>query len=250
MWSLLGGLAGSAVIGAVLLAGGCGGPKNFTNENDRLRSEAIARESRIGELEAANAELRAKVFEADRRSDAPMPESVREALPRVGKLEILEPLQDVSREGERLGRVRVRVRPVDGRGRFVQMVGAMTVELIAFPPMGWREDASASAGVRGDGFDPDRRLSREAMEEERRLFERPPIGFGASRLGEVTLDASALREAYRQGLGSPAYWVDFEGVFGDLSERDFLVRVRFEDAVTGQVHRVERAWSPGRRAGE
>ncbi len=257
VWLLLG--AGSGLVAAVLLASGCG-PKNFTNENDRLRAQAIARETRIAELESRVAELRAKVIEADRRSDAPMPESVREALPRVGKVEILEPLRDLSRDGERLGRVRVRVRPIDGRGRFVQMVGSMTVELIAFPAMGLGEGGSASdapvdtlahaaaqaAASPGLGIDPDRRLSPEEAGEERRLFERPPMGFGASLVGSVTLDASALREAYRQGLGSPAYWVEFDGVFGELDGREFLVRLRFEDAVTGKVHRAQRAWSPGR----
>lgn len=263
VWLLLGVGAGSGLVAAVLLASGCG-PKNFTNENDRLRAEAIAREMRIAELESRVAELRAKVIEADRRSDAPMPESVREALPRVGKVEILEPLRDLSRDGERLGRVRVRVRPIDGRGRFVQMVGSMTVELIAFPAMGLSEGGSASdapadnmvhasahaavhaSGSQGFAIDPDRRLSPEEASEERRLFERPPMGFGASLVGSVTLDASALREAYRQGLGSPAYWVEFDGIFGELDGREFLVRLRFEDAVTGKVHRAQRAWSPGR----
>jgi|GEM_PF-666300 len=222
------GALGVLVFAALLLVA-CGGPKNFTNENDRLRREVLSLESRISSLESGNAELRARLAEAERRGEAPMPESVREALPRAGRLELLEPLRDLSVDGRDTGRVRVRVRPIDGRGRFVQVAGSLTVEVIVLPPL----LAGANGAARAEADHAPIPMSED------RLFREPPIGIGARRLAHVTLTPAELREAYRAGLSAPSYWVDIPGVFGTP---ELLVRVRLEDAVTGVTHTAERLW--------
>ncbi|MEM9084026.1 MAG: hypothetical protein AAGB34_10565 [Planctomycetota bacterium] len=98
---------------------------NFENENDRLRSELLTAEGRIGELEGELSELRSqfKIVSHAGEGGSLTAEEI-EATPRVVGLEIsrFSKIED--------GVATIWIVPRDGRGRFVQMVGELTVSMI------------------------------------------------------------------------------------------------------------------------
>lgn len=115
---------------AALAAAGCGSSDRIAKANDALRLEREAQSERIRTLESDLAETRAKLTEANARLDAPVPQDVLEALPRVASIAIgrLSLIED--------GRIVVFVSPSDGRGRFVQAVGTLEVRAVEISGVG------------------------------------------------------------------------------------------------------------------
>lgn len=120
----------AAGLAASLLIGGCtiGGSSTVSAQNDELRRKVAEQQRQIESLAAARDELGAKL-EAKVRDLGADPEAVA-ATPAVSLLEVdslstLLPLEVTSP----ISGVRVHVRTLDGRQRFTQAVGTMTVEL-------------------------------------------------------------------------------------------------------------------------
>ncbi|MEO0630730.1 MAG: hypothetical protein AAFY46_08370, partial [Planctomycetota bacterium] len=112
-----------ALLFSVLI--GCSSGARIAAANDELRSERETQRERIDALEAENAELKAKLAEANARSESPLPEDVIDALPRVAGIELTR----FSSIGD--GEVTWAIKPTDGRGRFVQVVGTLELRAVA-----------------------------------------------------------------------------------------------------------------------
>ena len=122
----------AAGIAAALVTSGCG-PRRFANENDVLRArvleletEAAALEKRIVELEA---ELAARTSPPD-----PATTEIAANTPHVAAITIdrLSHVRDDDRDGTPDTLI-VYVRPVDGRERFVQFVGRLSLHAALLP---------------------------------------------------------------------------------------------------------------------
>jgi len=197
----------NAVIAAALAAGvavlvSCraGGGASVERVNDQLRRKALELEDRVAVLQGENAELAAKLVESERARSGALPKDVLEAIPRcvgvtIGGLSGLQPAKHGSP-----AMVIVDVEPTDAHGRFVQIVGTLTVEARALPAVG--------SGVP----------------------EGAPI--------TAVLTPAQVREAYRAGVMGPRYTVELPA--GEMARRgDLIMRISFSDALTGRVLTAE-----------
>ncbi len=112
-----------------------GSYKKVSEENDRLRA-------RLMELEDENRELAGRAAELDGQlqrltRDLPIPQEVRDATPHVTDISIasVSHATDTDDDG-RPDTLTVYVEPTDGRGRFVQMVGELSVHAATLPADG------------------------------------------------------------------------------------------------------------------
>jgi hypothetical protein len=189
---------------------GCnvGGTSTSRAENDRLRREALELRRDLERAEGEKAELRVKLAESQRSRTAAMDPAVLEAMPRITRIEfgILSGIDDATRS-PRL--VRFDLTPLDGRARFTQAVGTLTVEASVLPELtpGSTPQASPESG--------------------------PLPGL---MLGRKTLSPGELREAYRSGLTSPSYVVEIEPGQPVPETGELVLRVSFSDALTDQTH--------------
>ena len=183
--------------GVAMLCAGCSsGPKNFENENDALRRRVVELEKEVGDLKAANAELTVKVHEATRATgDGRLSDEVFDALPRCATLEIggLSGLADTD-GSPGLDVADVYIRPLDGRGRFTQVSGWLTVRVSLLPAEG-----------------------------------QTPL-----LLGEVRLSPAELREAYRSSFTGTHYSVRLHLTEPNRPLAGVVtLAATFEDGVTG-----------------
>ena len=196
-WRIVPTLHGALVLLLCTVAAGChSGPKNFENENDSLRTQVLDLQDQVTGLEAELGESKAKINELQSvlagTGDAPARE-VLEALPRCSGIEIERLSGPIDKDGEPgyPESIEVYIRPFDGRQRFVQVVGTLTVEARYLPASATQgaDDRSLEAGVRsssgGDGG----------------------VAGGGVLLGAATLGPSELREAYRSGFTGTHYTV-------------------------------------------
>lgn len=178
--------------------------------NDDLRRRVIALEDEKQTLEGEKAELSTKVAELSRDRGAPLPQEVLAAIPRCTLITVgqrgtwLEP----SDPNAAATGVHVSVSAADGRGRSMQIVGTLRVEVMVFEP-----------GV----AKPD--------------IEKPGAPASARRTLRAELGPALLREAYREGLFGASYVVNLP-LEPALAARvgTLLVRAEFADAITGQTH--------------
>ena len=116
---------------AALLAG-CGSFKQVSEENDRLRARVI-------ELDVENQQLAGRAAELDGQlqrvsSNLPVPREVLDATPYVAEISIASVSHAADTDGDgRSDTLVVYVEPTDGRGRFVQMVGELSVHAAILP---------------------------------------------------------------------------------------------------------------------
>jgi hypothetical protein len=116
---------------AALLAG-CGSFKKVSEENDRLRARVI-------ELEVENQQLTGRAAELDGQlqrvtNDLPVPREVLDATPYVAAISIASVSHAADTDGDGVSDTLViYVEPTDGRGRFVQMVGELSVHAATLP---------------------------------------------------------------------------------------------------------------------
>ena len=153
------------------------GPRNFDNENDALRREREVLRDRIAALELELAEARAKAAV----SGSPEADAVARATPEAAKVTIarLARLEDADGDGV-ADRVTLRIEPVDGRGRFVQVAGTIAARVEV---------------VRGDA--PTRELGRVTLDPAQvRDAYRAGLG-GAAYAVEVPVDGAGLVEGDR-----------------------------------------------------
>ncbi len=201
----------AGLLAVVLLnAVGCG-PRDFRNENDRLRAEVMQLEETNERLERRLRELEAELRRVDRSDLDP---EIREQIPHVVRIEVerYSHLRDRSGDGQPDELV-LHVTSRDGRDRFVNLLGRLSVRGI--------------------------RMAGEVGEES------API------MVDRSFDAEAVRGAYRSGfmgthysfripLGEPEDRADGvqRHVFGPNDS--LAIRVEFDDALTRRVMVDER----------
>jgi len=187
------------LLGFFLLAGGC--ETKTATANDELRARVLDLEKTNEQLRRREAELLAELERESRRPDSLSPE-VRANVPHVAGIAIgrLSHALDGDDDGVP-DRLTLYVEPVDGLGRFTQMVGTLSAHAVFVPP-----DADAIT------------------------------------IGRISLDPGPLREAYRSSVTGTHYTVQVPiAVDAAQSREPCLVRVRYEDGLTGAVHTAERA---------
>jgi hypothetical protein len=164
----------------------------------------MEQEGQIEALEAERGELAAKLAEAERAREAALPADVLAAIPRCAgiRLDGLSGLQRAS-EGEADGAAKIiaYVEPFDGRQRFLQIAGTLTVDaIVAGPPGSGGEPVTVS----------------------------------------VSLGPAELREAYRTALTGYYYLAELPIDSALLpAEGTVTIRARFVDAIGGQTHDAE-----------
>lgn len=182
----------------------CAGPKNFDNENDRLRRELADARAEIDRLTESERRL-AAALEAERNATERRAPSA-QALALLPKAERLS-LGRLSGPVPGGGAVDLYISPLDDRARFVQVAGTLTVRLDLLPPP---ESGSAS---------------------EPRL------------LATLELGPTELREAYRSSLTGTHYSVRVPIVppLGP-QEGSLGCSVRLDDLVTGERLEATAVW--------
>jgi len=124
----------AATLVAVLTAG-CGSFKKVSQENDRLRALVMELQDENRALAGRAGELEGQVQRLTR--DLPIPQEVRDATPHVTDISIGSVSHAVDTDGDgRPDTLVVYVEPTDGRGRFVQLVGALSVHAATLPADG------------------------------------------------------------------------------------------------------------------
>lgn len=207
------GLAVGIVSAALLSACSVGGSKSMAKANDDLRRRVIALEDEKKALEQTNAELLAKVAELSKDRGPALPEDVLAAMPRPTSISVsglgtwLDP-SDISKPA---ASVHVSVSVLDGRGRSMQGVGTLRIEVLVLP---------LGATIVHDSGE-----------------RAPRNGATPLRTARAELGPTAMREAYREGLFGASYAVDLP-MESPLPERKaaVVVRASFADAVTGLTH--------------
>jgi hypothetical protein len=202
-------------LAALILFAGCrvGGVRSVEAENERLRQELTERDKKQQDLEGQIAELKVKLSEAN-RSQKPMAQEALDALPRVTNVEIssLSGFEPTDPNVPATG-VAVWFETRDGRGRFVQAVGTATIEALIRPS----EVPS--------GTNPTPEL-----------------------VASLALSPSQLRDAYRSSFTGTHYSAELKLdkpiERGPGKTPSLVIRVEFQDAITGEVLRSERVISP------
>lgn len=173
---------------------------------DLLRKQNLELQAQVAQLQKDASELRAKIAELSGASGAKSVQ-VTEATPRVASIEIdflSGPTQDSSAppRSDRDRIVAIYIKPLDGRGRFVQATGTLTVEVSRL--------VSLNPSVQGVGDAPARLLASQS------------------------LDPLQLRDAYRAGFTGTYYVVELPVPASDLQPPgQILLRAHFSDGITG-----------------
>jgi hypothetical protein len=117
----------------VLLAllAGCG--KKASRQNDVLRARVMDLEDQVERLTDRNRELEAALRQAE-EAPGPLPEEIRANIPHVVQVGIDRRSHALDEDGDgRADALLVYVKPADGRGRFVQLVGRLGVRAVDLP---------------------------------------------------------------------------------------------------------------------
>ncbi|RNC82447.1 MAG: hypothetical protein ED559_11905 [Phycisphaera sp.] len=197
----------SAAILLALTATGCSSGARIAKTNDKLRLERETLREQIEQLESENAELEAKVSELSRQSDASPSDDIIAALPRVASIELTR-FCSVWTEGG-ASEARFFLVPKDGRGRFVQAVGKAGVTVADY----------------GELAEP---IELEGIERNEKI---EPIGMR-------TLSALELRDSFVSGLSGSSYMINVP--LTETPSSGVIFSAWFEDAITGELHRVGR----------
>lgn len=224
---------GAAVASGLIALAGCsprvGGSKSLEQANNDLRRENQELKATVEAQARQIEEMKIKLSEESAARLAALKPEALEALPvcagvEVGRLSGFEPLPPVDSKSDGAGgegaaakSVVVYLRSFDGRDRFVQIVGTLSVEAVWLP------------GLRSVG-------DEAAAKTEARP--------NATVLGRVTLTPGQLRDAYRSDVLGTYYVVELplsEGA--PLSQGSLIMRAEFADALTGKVWTAERVKS-------
>ncbi|MBL8877280.1 MAG: hypothetical protein JNM86_15930 [Phycisphaerae bacterium] len=184
------------------------------SSGDVLRKQNLELQSQVAQLQKDASELRAKLAELVGAGGTGKSPEIAEATPRVASIEIdflSGPTADASTppQSDRNRTVAVYIKPLDGRGRFIQATGKLTVEVSRL----------ASLNQGGPG----------ATDTPARL------------LGSRTLEPLQLRDAYRAGFTGTYYVVDIPVQASDVQPPgQLLLRAQFADAITGASFEASR----------
>jgi hypothetical protein len=198
----------------ILAAPGCrvGGERSTSAENDRLRREVITLQERIRHLEGRERELSIQLAKSSASLAAASSADLQDATPIVTTIEI-DSLSGFTPADPSLPASKVvwYISPLDGRGRFVQAVGPLSVEALLI-------DSTVGADSSG------------------------------AIIASATLSPRELRDAYRSGLMGTHYTVELPLAKPIPrpagSAPTLLLRAQFTDALHGAVHTQERIVKP------
>jgi hypothetical protein len=118
-------------LAAVAQITGCG-PRNYENENDRLRAQVMDLSEQVTTLQAQAAGLQ-KQLEVERATNpAPLPEGVNPPLAVDLTIHGWTSAFDADRDGKP-DSLRIYLQPKDAQQRVVQVVGSLRIDLVALP---------------------------------------------------------------------------------------------------------------------
>jgi len=181
---------------------------------DVLRKQNLELQNQVAQLQKDASELRAKLSELVGAGNSGKSPEVAEATPRVASVEIdflSGPTADSSMppQSDRNRTVAVYIKPLDGRGRFIQATGKLTVEVSRLTSLVQNDQAAADAPAR--------------------------------LLAGRTLEPLQLRDAYRAGFTGTYYAVEIPVPASELQPPgQLLLRARFSDAITGASFEASR----------
>jgi hypothetical protein len=159
----------AAVLVAVVAGTNAGCQRDFSNQNDILREQVMDLEEKVDALERRNRELEAELA---RIADEPgsLPAEIRANIPNLVEISIdrLSHALDTDNDG-RADLLRVYVEAADGRGRFIQLVGSVSVHAAVLPA----EDESITIGQRTFPADAVRDAYRSSFMGTHYTFELP-----------------------------------------------------------------------------
>ena len=133
-------VAAAVLAGSLLLAiTGCSHGGRVEKANDELRQENETLKQQIAEVTARNKELESELHRPSGVATT-LPEDIRANIPHVTAIEIgrLSFARDTDGDG-RPDTLTIYLNPTDGRGRFTQLVGTLTISAAVVPA-----DADAS----------------------------------------------------------------------------------------------------------
>jgi hypothetical protein len=181
---------------------------------DVLRKQNLELQNQVAQLQKDASELRAKLSELVGAGSSGKSPEVAEATPRVASVEIdflSGPTADSSMppQSDRNRTVAVYIKPLDGRGRFIQATGKLSVEISRLTTLIQTDQAAADAPAR--------------------------------LLAGRTLEPLQLRDAYRAGFTGTYYAVEIPVPASELQPPgQLLLRARFSDAITGASFEASR----------
>ncbi len=194
----------AALLAMSLVVAGCG-PKNYDNDNDELRRKVADLEVQLEQTKAQRNEFESQLIELARVHQAgsgDLGADVIAALPRCAGIKIGRYSGLADRDGIPGPEVvDVYISPFDGRQRFVQVVGQLSLEVAVLPPLG-----ASSDGPQGE----------------------PRV------IARRVLEPSELRDAYRSSPAGTHYSIEIpiakpgEGVEGLV-----VIRAELLDLVSG-----------------
>ncbi|MCI0366190.1 MAG: hypothetical protein L0219_20205, partial [Phycisphaerales bacterium] len=121
---------------AALTSTSCSNTKEVSNANNELRMKNVELQSQVDDLSRRNKELQ---IELERSSAVPstLPEDIRANTPHVTAIKIdgISHVRDSDNDG-RPDRLVIYLQPTDGRGRFTQLVGSVSVNAALVPADG------------------------------------------------------------------------------------------------------------------
>jgi len=164
-----------SLMGMSAILPGCrvGGYSTPEKENERLRAQVNSLQAQIGSVTSERDELKVKLENATQLGEAA------EALPIAVEIEIdaLSALAPVDRSKPATSAT-IRLTPLDGRHRFVPVTGAVTIRIV-------RESAAPPPATKS-----------------------APSTIPPTILGERTITAEQLRDAFRSGVWGSHYSVE------------------------------------------
>jgi hypothetical protein len=133
-WSAFGLRIGAMLIALLLTA--CNRGERIAQVNDELRDENAKLKQQVTELTARNKELETELHRNDSQPST-LPDDVRANIPHVTGIEIgrMSFARDTDGDG-RPDRLMIYLNPTDGRARFVQIVGTLSMSASILPVKG------------------------------------------------------------------------------------------------------------------
>ncbi len=196
-------IAAGLAVAALALPACSRGPRNFENENDRLRRQVLDLQDSLRETQASLLEAEAKL--AEHAAASGLPPEVLAVVPRCAGIEIDSLTGAIDLDGAPDAEaVDVYIRAFDGRRRATHLVGSLAIELTTLP---------------------------SPTESDRT----------PDRLARVALTPLEVSEAYRATIIGIHYSIRIPlDAPVAPSEGRILVSAAFEDALTGLTSRAER----------
>lgn len=203
-------LSSAAALLAALTLTACsspvvGGKKGFHTANDDLRLRVLTLENENTILKLQRDELAAKLAEEQRVREGLVTADVLAAIPRCVGVE-LDSFSgfDPADPNLPVKGIILYLAPYDGQRRFVQIVGTVHAEVLELADTAGAQQPRAIASA--------------------------------------TLTPVQLRDAYRSGFTGTHYEINLVPTSehdADLRTQPLLLRVQFNDAITGQVHEAQ-----------